>query len=367
MPATFTGVLNSNEIFASLYNMIISQQVYSDNVAGTYGKLVDSARVDGTLYGDTKLYYATDALASYAWGNDDEAENLLSLNRPKDPEIQKITLDVFRQIRLTVDNYLSKRAWSDEGSFSNFQSVMMAWINDTKRIYDSTTYNVFIGTTVSSTGKQTVELPLAKIRSTSSGGQGLTGEEANRVEAETIAQGLADLFVELSDVSRDYNDYGFVRSYNESDLIVVWNSKFVNKIKKIDLPTIFHKDGLMDKFDEYTIPSRYFGVVNASGGTTASTNTTVRALHEGDWGGKHLFAGDLLPNATAYTANTTYTVDDDVICKIMHKNSVPFMSAFEVGTSFFNPRSLTENHYLTWGHNTLDYLAHYPFITVESD
>ena len=40
------------------------------------------------------------------------------------------------------------------------------------------------------------------------------------------------------------------------------------------------------------------------------------------------------------------------------------MSAFEVGTSFFNPKSLTENHYLTFGYNTLEYLKNYPFITV---
>jgi hypothetical protein len=49
----------------------------------------------------------------------------------------------------------------------------------------------------------------------------------------------------------------------------------------------------------------------------------------------------------------------------MHKDSVPYMSGFEVGTSFFNPRSLTETNYLTFGHNTLEYLKDKPFITVE--
>jgi hypothetical protein len=41
------------------------------------------------------------------------------------------------------------------------------------------------------------------------------------------------------------------------------------------------------------------------------------------------------------------------------------MSAFEVGTSFFNARSLTTNHYLTFGHNTLERLVDKPFITVK--
>ena len=80
---TFTGKLNPNKIFAALFNMIISQQVFSDNIKGTFSKLVDSARTDGTLYGDTKIYYATDVLKSYEWGADAEAANLLKLYRPR--------------------------------------------------------------------------------------------------------------------------------------------------------------------------------------------------------------------------------------------------------------------------------------------
>lgn len=58
-----------------------------------------------------------------------------------------------------------------------------------------------------------------------------------------------------------------------------------------------------------------------------------------------------------------YRVDDTIAFKVIHKNSIPYMSAFEVGTSFFNPKSLTTNHYLTFGHNTLEHLANYPMIT----
>ena len=61
----------------------------------------------------------------------------------------------------------------------------------------------------------------------------------------------------------------------------------------------------------------------------------------------------------------TYMEAQDIAFKVIHKRSVPYMSAFEVGTSFFNPRSLTTNHYLTFGHNTIEYLKNYPFITVK--
>ena len=57
------GQLNQNEIMTTIYNMIISQQVFSDNInTQRYRNQANRIRVDGTLYGDTKLYYATDVL-----------------------------------------------------------------------------------------------------------------------------------------------------------------------------------------------------------------------------------------------------------------------------------------------------------------
>ena len=352
----FNGSLNSNEIFAALYNMIISQEVFADNIYDTKASLVDMSRVDGGLYGDTKLYYSTDVLESVPWGNDAEAANLLQLHRPEAPECQAIELNVFRQISLTVDDYLSKRAWSTEGAFSSFNSIMLGWIRDTKRVYDSTLFNAYVGTAESKIGNQDVTITLPKVAN--------NPEAQARMQAGAIAAEMADLLVELEDVTRDYNDYGNLRSYSSDSLIAVWNSEALNKIKKVDLPTIFHKDGLIDKMGEYTLPARYFGKVNTASGSTGASNTKVRSLVEKDFGSKHCFPGDLLPNSTAYGANETYTVDDTILFKIMHKRSVPYMSAFEVGTSFFNAKSLTTNHYLTWGHNTLEYLKNYPMITV---
>lgn len=372
----FTGQLTTNEIFSALYNMIISQQVFADNIDDTKASLVDRARVDGTLYGDTKLYYATDVLKSVDWLNDAEAPNLLALHRPKAPEVQAIRIDTFRQISLTVDNYLSKRAWGTESAFSQFNSVMLGWIRDTKRVYDSTLYNTFIGTTSSNAAasKQNINLTLP-VQYIDAEETVSDAEATNRLQAQAIGNEVANILVDVADVTRDFNDYGNLRSFNPDDLIYVWNSEWVNKITRFDLPTIFHKDELIDKFAEYTLPARYFGNVNTSGGTTSATNIVVRSLIETDYesatdpraedGIVHLFPGDLLPGNTAYEANTTYGEDPSIIVKIMHKNSVPYMSGFEVGTSFFNPKSLTENHYLTFGHNTLEYLKNYPFITVK--
>ena len=402
--------LNQNKIFAALYNQIISIDTFADNIKGTYSELVDQARVDGGLYGDTKVYISTDCLKSAPWGNDAEATNLLALHRPPAPKTQTITLDTFRQICLTVDQYLSKQAFATEGAFSQFNSAIQAWIGDTKRIYDSTTYNTYIGNVASNTGKQTQSIGLSTIAANAS-----SEEEKNRLEAQAIAQFLADLFVEMEDVSRDYNDNGFLRSVSEGDIKVIWNSKYLNKIKKIDLPTIFHNDSLVAKLTDDKLPSRYFGrpvnltndkgsgkVINASdeydsskgtlrvyeemditldGNVTAAipvqyttSSGTFTAL-PGDTipsgAVVHFFAGDEILNGLTvksggdFAVTDVYVEDADIICKICTKLP-PYMSAFEVGTSFFNAKSLTENHYLTFGHNTLAYLKNYPLITVKA-
>ena len=361
--ANFNGQLNSNEIFSALYNMIISQQVFADNIAGTSSELVDMSRVDGGLYGDTKLYYSTDVLKSAPWGNDQEATNLLKLYRPENPKCQAIKLNVFRQISLTLDDYLSKRAWGTEGAFSSFKSIMTGWMSDTKKVYDSTTFNAFVGT-----AKATGEAQNLSIDVTTAVGDA-TGEAKARLEAGAIAEGVAKLITNLKDITRDYNDNGQLRSYRIEDLVFVWNSDAMAKIEKRDLPTIYHKD-IVDKFGEYVLPARYFGTVNTT--TQTGNGSTIRSLIEQDVtksGAEniHVFAGDIIPTGYSAGANTSYTVDGSILFKVMHKNSVPYMSAFEVGTSFFNPKSLTENRYLTFGHNTLEFLKQYPFVTVKQD
>ena len=393
MPLQSAFTLNPNEIFASIANMIISQEVFADNL-GRHQTLVDKARVDGGLYGDKKLYYSTDVLKSHPWGADSEAANLLALDRPADPKVQDITLDVFRQIRLTVDNYLSKRAWSNEGAFSSFNSVMLGWMRETKKVYDGTLYNCFIGATQTATGKQVLPIGVAAARASAS-----TELEADKLEAMAIAQGIADLLVEMGDYTRDFNDNQFLRSYANEAIKVVWNAKYVNKIRKVDLPTIFHKDGLIEKFDEDIMPARYFGEVITSANVASYSDATpaagkpidsdddsyvpgvnhangcIRSMVEKDVTvsatAYHVFPGDEIPAGATIKAGGDFELGEvyiekaDIIAKVLVKLP-PFMSAFEVGTSFFNPRSLTENHYLTFGHNTLEYLKNYPFITVKA-
>lgn len=366
--ALFAGQLNTSDVFSSIYNMIIGQVVNANNIADGYGSLVSRARSDGGLYGDTKLFYSTDILKSHAWGGDSEATNLLAVARPDAPHCQAIVLDVFRQIDLSVDDYLSKRAWSSEGAFTQFNGVLLGWLKVTKQVYDETTYNAFIGTAASSSATQNITVTITPVNTPASTAD---EESAARIAGQKIAEALSNLVVRLKKPSRLFNDLGFMRSYKASDLEIIWNAAFVNMIEKIDLPTIFHDEKLVKDFikEENILPSEYFGNINAAAAT--GDGSTIYSLIEQDItvGGQtyHVFPGELIPTGGTAAAGTSYTVDSKVICKVTVKELPPYMSAFEVGTSFFNAKALLTNHYLTWGHNTLERFDDKPFITVKTN
>ena len=386
---TFNGQLNVNEVFGALFNMIISQHVWAPEISSV-DTLAAKARVDGGMYGDTKLYYSSNALKSKPWGGDAEASNLLALHRPPAPACQAIVINVFRQISLTVDNYLTKRAWGTEGAFSKFNNSMVAWISVTKDVYDETLINAFYGTDKGTGAKQNQTLTI---------NADVTLEGTARIFAQTIAERVANILTDLTkDIRSDYNDNGFLRRYPKDRIQIIWNAKYVNKINKIDLPTIFHKEGLMEDFKEI-LPEKYFGtVITASNVSDYSDSTpaagkpidsdtnvytpgsnnangTIRALEEMEVTVSetvyHMFPGEELPaGAVIYTSASNnlygliYIEDPNVVCKITVKGSVPFMSSFSTATDFFNAKSLTENKYLTWSRNTLEHLKNYPFITL---
>lgn len=366
--ASWAGTLNTNEIFSTLKNLIIGQQVFSKNIGGAFSSLVDRARVDGSLYGDTYLKYSTNILNTYKFEPDTSNQlNLLATNRPEDPKVQAITIDTFRWVPVTIDSYFSKRPFMTETAFADFNSVLLQWLRDTKRVYDATTFNAFVGTCETSEGsqQQTADFGTAYIPAVSTT---VDKEAYYRLIAETIAQKLQDIIIDMRDVSDKYNDYDFYRAIDPGDLEIVWNADWVNLIRKVGLPTIFHKDGLLEIKDENILPAKYFGAINSSS-TTATAGT--RSLVEQTIGGNHYWAGEEIASGATVGAGLSYAQTaaplnaGSIICKIVHKGDFPYMSGYETETTFINGKNLSENHYLHFGHNTLKHIYEYPLVTVK--
>ncbi len=265
---------------------------------------------------------------------------------------------------------------------------MLGWIGETKKIYESKLMNAFVGTVKGNAAVNTITVPFLTYDASTPATE---VEAANRINAQRLATKVADLADQMKDAERDYNDYGFLRSYEPSDLVFVYSAEFANEVTKMDLPSLFHKDGLAPVAQE-KLPAKYFGndvtasdigsgkVIKANGEVDA-TKGTVRTKYEKDFifaGNKvHLFPGDALQSGMKvdyeggsvslpdFDESEVYIQDNSIICKVLHKNSIPFMSAFETATEFWNPRSLTSTHYLTWGYSELTYLKNYPLIEIK--
>ena len=360
------GRLNTNEVYSDLYNTILKHVIFTDNYTDANKSVFDLSKVDGGLYGDQAHYTSYDIGETYDWLGDAEASKLLDVNRNETQITQSIELDKFRQTFTTTDNYLSKRAWADESAFGQFNSALLQNLKDTKDTFDELYFNTFLGTDETDIGKQSQTITLQK---EVAGETNAEAEARHRLDAQHIAQFTADLIVDLEDSTRDYNDYGYRRKVRADDLIAVWSSEWVNKIDKMSQPITFNADkALADKFGQYKLPARYFGTNK----TIAGTSTGVeRTLVEGDFTGTdaqkvHLMPGDIIPMGAAYKANEAYVEDKTIVYKLMHKKSLPYMVGFNASTEFMNARALNENHYITWGFNTLEHLHNYPFITVRA-
>jgi hypothetical protein len=361
--------LNTNKVFSSLYNMIISMQIFGtgiENLSGIYS----GRKVDGTLIGDTKLYVSSDVLKSYAWDGTDTpgAYNLLTVHRPPAPVQTAIVIDTYRQIPVTVDAYLTKQAFMDEGAFSQFNGVVLSWLSKTKEVYEHTKYTADI--TITAQAEATALGSAIVLYNTD-----LTGYDLLRWQGQELARKIEDRLMELSEPSRAYNDNGFLRTYSKEDFDIIVPIGVLSSIRKHDVPFLYNVD---EKPIFKEIHWKYFGAKNAAAGTTLAANTTVRALVEKDFGSTHCFPGDLLPNGTAYGANETYTASytsapslggNDVTILLVHKQDFPIMSAFSVGTSFFNARRLDMNHYLTFGHNNVQnaHIGEYALLKITTD
>ena len=383
--------LNQNTITAALFNMIISQQVFDSKVAST--ELADRFRVDGTLFGDTKLYHSFDIGSPEDWLNDAEAPNLLALNRNKSGKTQSITMGIYKMISITVDQYLSKQAFMREGTFAEYTSFLTGSLRKIKRVYDRSLINTTIGTLTPSTDRCDVRITTPTVENDL--------EATNRLEAQTIASELVVLKADLEDNNRDFNKLGYLRSYDANELIAVWNVKRRAKITKLDLPTIFHKDiNENGGFTEYDLPEKWFGTpatddytladgkespalrrILYSGWYKVQDTSTVTMVSKPDNNSVFLWAGDEIPykgqeyidnvrgvtvtvEANDIKAEDYYIVDPTIAFVLVHKSALPYMSGFETGTEFWNARSLTTNHYLIFGHNNLEFLEEYPRIVV---
>lgn len=364
------GQLNSNEIYSALFNLrilfqkIAPQTVKRDEIVS----LIDKAT---GMYGDTGVVQGMDIQGTYNFGMDAEAANLLAINRNKTQKIEKFTIDKWRQTDVTNDAYISKRAFLDEGTFAQFNGYIVSTLSKAMDAFESGFVKSSLGTYVSPIAACTIEVEMPAIDGT---------EATERLRAAALRKAILDLKADMADNQRTYNGYGFYASYDWDEFTPIFNTKYVNEINAQALYSTFNPEYIKSASGSRQWTPKWFGTVNTSSGTTSSSNTTVYSLIEVNsdestnfpltttqlsGGVYRIFPGDLLPNSFKYGANESYTVDSKVICKVFAPEYIYYMTGYEQGESFYNPRSATTNHYLRKGYSDVQVSKFRPFITIK--
>ena len=369
MARTFNGQLNTGIVYNSLYNAIIAIYQIKQHFTDSYS-LVDRFRKEGSEYGDQLVYLTLDSIPVHDWTNDGEAANLLSLDRNKKQHEEKITLNIFKQIRLTTDAYMqTKQLWTSENGFSRFASLLLQTMENAKKVYEIKTFDVFAGTVQTTTGSQFATWDLE------TGGPDATNdpEGAARWYGMKLAENLSNLMYNLRDVRRDWNDIQYEASYDIDEFQLLLPASVANKFKYNSLPTIYNNGPLKELFeDAYVLPDIYFGeVVKVKGTEIKADGTNDRFLNSQFVGNTFYNAGDLIPKDTVIASATeiivpAYRPANSILLKLIHKEDCPYMSAYNVRSQFYNARSHTTNNYLTFAHNTLEHIGIFPLITIQT-
>ena len=366
MAKVFNGQLNTGIVYNSMYNAIIALYQIKQHFTDSYS-LVDRFRKEGSEYGDQLVYMTLDSIPVHDWTNDSEAANLLALDRNKKQHEEKITLNVFKQIRLTTDAYMqTKQLWTSENGFSRFASLLLQTMENAKKVYEIKTFDVFAGTVRATGEAQNLSWDLK--------GEGPSAstdpEGAARWYGMKLAENLSNLMYDLRDVRRDWNDIQYEASYDMDEFQLILPASVANKFKYISMPTIFDNGPLKSLLeDAYILPDIYFGrVVKVTGTEIKADGTTHRFLNSQFLGSTFYNAGDLIPADTVIASATAIVVpayaQDSILLKLIHKEDCPYMSAYNVRSQFYNARSHTTNNYLTFAHNTLEHIGIFPLIEV---
>lgn len=365
----FTGSLNSNEIYNALYNVRIlfqklaPQTVKRDEIVSLIEKAVG-------MYGDTGILQGMDIQGTYNFGMDAEAANLLAINRNQTQKVEKFTIDKWRQTDVTNDAYISKRAFLDEGTFAAFNGYLVGTLSKAMDAFESGTVKTSIGTFTAVPASMNITVTLPAIDGT---------EATERTRAALIKKAILDLKAKMKDNSRDFNGYGFYASYDWEDFTAAWSSEYINEINALSLYSSFNPKYIDEETDGRIWTPKWFGNVLTTAGTTTASNTDIFSLVEVNsdestnfpltstqiaGGVYRIFPGDLLPNSFNYGANEAYQMDPKVICKVFAPEYIYYMTGYEQGEAFYNPRSATTNHYLRKGYSDVYISKFRPFITI---
>jgi len=277
------GTFTKNFLFAGTINLLRNVLVYANNVKQTGMDIASRYRVDFGTDPKQIIRYSTDALQTNPFAGGDsilalndysgqdllqnESNMLLKNYFPVDPDNQAIEGGVKRIIVLSVERFISGRAFETPYVQNDFWSIMLGWTQGTKQVADETNFRAWLFTKEADV---TYEVDLYDASSATSIAD---VEKANRLNAQKLSAFMTSLATNIRDYTRALNGFGNLRNYEMGEFDVYGKPETMNKILGIDLPSLFHIDRVKNPFVFEEQHARFFGSPNAAATTGDSTVT----------------------------------------------------------------------------------------------
>ena len=402
MANAFSNTLNVNEWDSALYNAYKIMGC-KDNLEDLDMGLVSAITEEGGKFQDKNQYSFINVVSTREWDPTDT--NVLAFEERPEVKQQEIVVKNKRQVAITKSFFLDKRAWGSPDAYAQYIGLVDSQVSKAKKVYDQKFVNVGVGTLESNVGAQQQTVKLYAVGETDTAKD---IEAKNRMNAQLIAEKVTHIKNLLRDPNSDFNDLGFLDSFGDAKMTVLWNEEFLTSIHMLDLPTTYN-DKYFD-FNGRQMLAKYLASGTSAAGT--ADGTTHRAYNEYKIpvkaNGEYVAAasavkyvvvrpGDLLPkvtpivaketpestavfatsykiwnktvnlNVTVYESVHAYQPNAKIICKILSLDALKFISSFQSDGTFMNYKSNTENIYSTFLFSDVEYLGGYPLVTLKAE
>lgn len=287
--------LQVNRFLGALTNLIAYSQVANTTEAGRVGDFVASFQDINVENGDGKVVLASDLLDV----NDLQGTSSLLSSNPPTVNEQYISVDNYKVIPMTINKYLMRGAFVEEGQLANFVGYLMSIMRATKTAYLSDEIIKTLKNYEPTLETQVLEIDVINTA-------GLTDpmqlESAKRYNANVINEALIDLLNSMAFPTNKFNDLAYREIIDYSSMKFIVRSSTNSKILVNSLASLLNSDKITEAQrwgETFVVPDDQFDDMNAN-----------------------------------------------IIGWFMHNKKVQFGYFYEVATEFFDASTLNQNDWL---------------------
>lgn len=229
-----------NKWLSALTALIIFTQVAMGFTGVETNELLSSCEDVNVPNGNGKLVLSADVLDV---DNYSATSSLLTVTNPTVAE-EYLTVDNFKVIPLSLNEYLLKQSFTDESTSANFAGYLMSIMKTTKDIH---LYKALIATfeawepEVATQEIVTIEVEQYDTSTVTALNIGFINE-LKTLNANNIYNAILDLMNNMTAPTADYNEQGFTQMLSKVDLKFTMNSKFNNQLLINSLATLLNSD-----------------------------------------------------------------------------------------------------------------------------